>query len=121
MKSIESAMDLDVFKKAYALSLDVHHKSLRFPRVEQYGLAEQMRRASKSICVNLAEGYGKRRGSVMEFKRYIQIALGSTDEMVVWTRYCLDLGYISDELHDQWHSGYREVARMLQGLNKSWK
>ena len=121
MNKIESAMDLEVFQRAYALSLDVHHKSLKFPQVEQYGLAEQMRRASKSICVNLAEGYGKRRGSVLEFKRYIQIAIGSADEMLVWAQYCLDLGYVSEEVYQKWFTGYREVAKMLQGLNRSWK
>ena len=120
MNKIESFMDLDVFQKAYQLSLEIHRQSLEFPRVEQYGLAEQMRRASKSICANLAEGFGKRRGSVQEFKRYIQIAIGSADEMLVWMRYCMDLGYIGEETHARWHAGYREVARMLQGLSRSW-
>ena len=50
--------DLDVFQRAYALSLTVHRASLSFPRVEQFGLAEQVRRASKSICANLVRGSG---------------------------------------------------------------
>ncbi len=48
--------DLEVFRRAYKLALEVHRESLKFPAVEQYALADQMRRASKSICVNLAEG-----------------------------------------------------------------
>ena len=66
--SVESFEDLDVFQRAYKVSLEIHKASLEFPKVEQYGLADQVRRASKSICANLAEGYGKRRSSVAEFK-----------------------------------------------------
>ena len=51
--------DLQVFQRAYAISLEVHRTSLAFPQIEQYALADQVRRASKSICVNLAEGYAE--------------------------------------------------------------
>src|SRR5262249_31416655 len=68
-KPIKSFEDLHVFQRAYTLSLAVHRASLAFPRVEQFGLAEQVRRASKSICANLAEGFGKQRDSSAEFKR----------------------------------------------------
>ena len=44
--------DLEVFKRAYRLSLDVHRRSLELPAVEQRALADQIRRASKSICAN---------------------------------------------------------------------
>jgi four helix bundle protein len=50
--------DLAVFKLAYRVSLEIHRASLNFPAVEQYGLGEQIRRASKSICANIAEGVG---------------------------------------------------------------
>ena len=88
--------DLAVFKLAYRLSLEVHRVSLTFPSVEQYGLAEQIRRASKGICANLAEGFGKQAASAREFRRFVAIAMGSADEMRVWARYCLDLGYIDE-------------------------
>ena len=51
---------LAVFQRAYKLSLDVHKATLSFPKVEQYALADQMRRASKAICATLSEGYGKK-------------------------------------------------------------
>ena len=54
--TIERFEDLEVFKRAYKVSLEVHRISLELPKHEQFGLADQIRRASKSICVNVAEG-----------------------------------------------------------------
>ena len=108
--------DLEVFRRAYQVSLELHRASLNFPRVEQRNLADQVRRASKSICGNIAEGYGKRRRSNAEFKRYLLMAIGSADEMQVWLRYCLDLEYIDQKICAQWRNEYRQIARMLQGL-----
>ena len=48
--------ELEVFKRAYGVSLEIHKASLAFPKIEQYALADQIRRASKSICANIAEG-----------------------------------------------------------------
>jgi four helix bundle protein len=110
--------DLEVFKRAYRLSLEVHRATLEFPQVEQYGLAEQARRASKSICANVAEGFGRQAGSVAEFRRFLRIAAGSADEMRVWSRYCLDLGYIDEPTWRRWRDEFQEIARMLHGLGR---
>ena len=53
-RDVKSFEDLEVFQRAYRLSLEVHKLSLGFPSIEQQGLADQLRRASKSICANLA-------------------------------------------------------------------
>ena len=113
---VRSFEDLEVFRRAYRVSLDVHRASLRFPKIEQFVLADQLRRASKSICANLAEGFGKQRQSKAEFKRFVIMAMGSADEMRVWARYALDLGYIDEDLWRTWRDEYQEVAKMLQGL-----
>jgi four helix bundle protein len=110
--------DLDVFRRAYALSLEVHRASLEFPRIEQFAIADQVRRASKSICANIAEGFGKQRQSRVEFHRFLMMAIGSADEMQVWTLYCRDLGYIDKDVAERWRGEYREIARMLQGLSR---
>jgi len=59
MSTINDYTDLVVYQKAYRISLEIHRVSLEFPRHEQWELASQMRRASKSVCANIAEGYGK--------------------------------------------------------------
>ena len=117
---VRSFEDLAVYRRAYAVSLEIHRASLSFPSIEQYVLADQMRRASKSICANLAEGFGKTRRSSAEFKRYLLMAVGSADEMQVWLTYARDLGYVEAAVAERWREEYRAVAKMLQGLYTSW-
>ena len=111
--------DLDVFRRAYRVSLELHRASLEFPAIEQRALADQVRRASKSICANLAEGFGRQLVSKPEFRRFVMMALGSADEMQVWVMYCRDLGYIEAQTADRWRDEYQEIARMLTGLHRS--
>ena len=108
---------LEVFRRAYALSLEMHRASGAFPRSEQYGgVAEQLRRASKSVCALLAEGSGRQVSSDPEFRRYLTMALGSVEEVKLWCCYARDLGYAEAVQTDHWIAAYTEVARMLQGL-----
>lgn len=115
-KTVSSYEDLDVFQRSFTLSIEIHRISLTFPKIEQYALADQIRRASKSICANIAEGYGKQKIFPAEFKRFLAIALGSSDEMQVWTKYCEALHYIDTHTAKQWHESYRRISRMLQAL-----
>ncbi len=115
-KRVVSFEDLEVFQRAYRVSLEIHRASLRFPAVEQRALADQIRRASKSICANIAEGYGRQKRSKPEFRRFLQMAIGSSDEMRVWLRYALDLDYIDEPMWRQWREQYQTITRMLQSL-----
>jgi four helix bundle protein len=108
--------DMEVFQRAYKISLIIHRETLRFPKLEQYGLADQLRRATKSICANLAEGYARQKRSKTEFRRFVQIAVGSSDEIRVWLRYAKDLGYIEDQTWKSWREEYKVISKMLQAL-----
>ena len=106
---VSSFEDLEVFRRAYRISLDLHRASLQFPKLEQFGgLADQIRRA-------------KQRGSNLEFKRYLLMAVGSADEMQVWLKYCSDLDYVDQKACGHWRDEYRQIARMLQGLLTNWR
>ena len=118
---VSTFADLEVFRRAYRISLDLHQASLRCPQIEQlHGLGDQIRRASKSICANVAEGFGKQRRSRAESRRYLLMAIGSADEMQVWAMYCADLGYVDRDRCSAWQDEYRQIARMLQGLYSVW-
>jgi four helix bundle protein len=113
--------DLDVFRRAYALSLDLHRASLSFPKIEQYGgLADQLRRASKSVCGLIVEGSGRQSGSSKEFARYLAMAVGSAEELRLWCRYAADLGYVEVGQTDGWRQELGHIIRMLQGLRSSF-
>jgi four helix bundle protein len=117
---VSSFEDLEVFQRAYRASLEVHKESLQFPNIEQFAMADQIRRASKSICANIAEGFAKQRRSSAEYRRYLLMAIGSADEMRVWIRYCLDLNYIDDATSARWREEYIAIAKMLQVIYTRW-
>ena len=108
--------DLDVFKKAYSVALDIHSVTDAFPKHELYGgLADQMRRASRSICANMVEGLEKQ-ASLLEQKRFLSMAMGSAEEMRVWCMFCRDLKYISGEVFAKWDDEYHQINKMLYAL-----
>jgi four helix bundle protein len=121
MSAVRSFRDLQVYQRAYRVSLQIHKATLGFPRMEQYALADQMRRASKSICANIAEGFAKQRASTAEFRRFLAVSIGSSDEMKVWLDYSRDLGYLDQAQVEPWQVEYAEISRMLHGLKESWR
>jgi four helix bundle protein len=114
------AEDLEVFRLAYDLSLSVHRASLTWPKIEQYnGLADQARRASKSVCGLIVEGVGRQTASSGEFARYLTMAIGSAEEARLWCRYARDLDYLDEETAAAWRERYGQILRMLMKLRAS--
>ena len=111
---------LHVFQRAYRLSLELHRVSLGWPRAEQYGgVADQLRRASKSVCALMVEGAGRQPGSDAEFRRYLSMAMGSADEARLWCDYAADLGYVTSEVSLGWQDELGQIARMLHGVRQN--
>ena len=84
-------------------------------------MASQMRRASKSVCANIAEGFGRHHASTPDFKRFLVISSSSCDEMLVWIDFAKDLEYIPAEIWQEWSREYTELSKMINGLSKNWK
>jgi four helix bundle protein len=93
----------------------VHRLALKLPDYEKYDLASQLRRASKSIPANVAEGYGKRRSS-KHFRAYLENALGSNDEVIVHLEIALTLKYFTEQETEELIAAYQIVGRMLNRL-----
>jgi four helix bundle protein len=106
--------DLKVWAKAHALALSCYAVTKPFPREEIFGLVSQIRRAGSSIPANIAEGCG-RRGNA-ELHRFLQIAMGSANELEYHLLLSRDLGYINPERHQEMQSQVEEVKRMLASL-----
>jgi four helix bundle protein len=108
--------DLEVYKLAYQLAKDAHIRSFKFPQHEQFnGLADQLRRATKSICGNISEGLGKE-ASALEERRFLSIALGSASEVRTWLCFVKDFNYDDQERIENWQVGYLRVSKMLRAL-----
>jgi four helix bundle protein len=113
---ISDGKGLKVYKMAYELATDLHRASLEFPKYEQYSLADQMRRASRSICANLVEGFDRQKYSKPEFKRFLMMASSSAAEVLVWLDFSLTFKYIALDQHKKWATDYDHVNRMLHRL-----
>lgn len=111
MTSLE---ELDVWKKAHALTLAVYVVTTRFPKEERFGIVSQLRRSSSSVPANIAEGFGRR--TTKDYIRFLDISAGSLNE----TRYFLilsrDLGHISTDEYARLRGQCDEVGRLLGGL-----
>jgi four helix bundle protein len=105
---------LKVWQKSHQLMLDIHRRLIPLlPKTERYGLIDQIRRSSKSIGANIAEGYG--RFYYGDNIRFCYNARGSLDETVNHLRVVLDLGYCSNELYHEFRKETNEIRRMLNG------
>ena len=105
---------LKVWQKSHSLSLSVYAATENFPKEELFGITSQLRRAAVSIPTNLAEGCG--RGSDKDFKRFVQIAMGSASESEYLFLLSKDLGYFSDKEYNKLLLEVQEVKKMLASL-----
>jgi len=111
MNSVEN---LDVFKLAHDLTIDVYRLTDSFPKEEIFSLISQMRRASSSIGMNLMEG--AMRLGTKEYRQFVGVARGSAGEVCYQLLLARDLGYISQERHDELRSKADRILQMLSRL-----
>lgn len=103
-----------------ALVPRVQHVISSLPSGERYALASQMRRASRSVPANIAEGYAKRRSN-KEFCSYLTTAMGSANEMEVHLSIAIDLGYGEEGQCVELKSEYGVRGRQLNRLITTWR
>ena len=111
--------DLQVRKKAHALTLDIYKNTRCFPGDERFGLTSQIRRSCASIGANLAEGCGRR--SDGEMGRFVHIAMGSGAELSYHLLLAKDLDLLSKTSFEHLRSDLSEVMRMLSSLSDRLK
>ena len=104
--------DLKVYQLAYMLAMDIFHITKNFPKEERYSLTDQMRRSSRSVCANLAEGYRKR-----IYPKHFISKLSDCDaecsETLVWIDFSYNCGYINEQTKNELSQKYSEVGKML--------
>jgi len=105
---------LQVWQRARYLTRAVYELSADLPPSEQFSLQSQMRRASISVCSNIAEGRG-RRGD-REFRRFLIVAMGSACELESELILVVDLKFVGERQQSAVLAQLIEVKRMLSGL-----
>ena len=109
--------NLDVWRKAHALTLAIYRFTAAFPGSEKYGMVSQMRRASSSIPMNLAEGSG--RSSDRDYARFVSIAIGSASELEYQLLLAEDLGYGEGSSCEEAQVLVAEVRKMLVAFRRT--
>ena len=118
---IRSFLDLEVYKESFQLSLEIEELLKTFPESEKYLLVDQIRRSSRSIPAQIAEGYA-RRESIRDFQRYIRDCVGESNEMInhlmlaKYKNYIKKPGY-ADELIER----YNKLGKKLSNLKNNWQ
>jgi four helix bundle protein len=107
--------DLKVYQLAYKLAMEIFNDSKSFPKDERYSLTDQIRRSSRSIATNIAEGFRKRQYPKM-FVSKLADADGEAAETQVWLDFARDCGYLPTERHDTLLKEFEEVGKMLGGI-----
>lgn len=107
--------DLKVYQLAYKLAMDIFNLSKSFPKEEKYSLTDQIRRSSRSVTANIAEGFRKRQYPKM-FVSKLADADGEATETQVWLDFGKDCEYLNPEKHKELIKGYEEVGKMLGAM-----
>ena len=109
--------DLVAWQKAMDLVVEVYRLTQRFPRDEQFGLTNQLRRASVSVPSNIAEGQGRRLQK--QFAMFLRVARGSVQEVETQLLIAERLGYVESDQLDAVRACAQEVSRLVSGLIKA--
>ncbi len=104
--------DLIVYQKSYKAALEIFEMTKNFPSEEKYSLTDQIRRSSRSVPANIAEGWRKRKYAKMFVSKLIDCN-GEASETEVWLDFSKDLKYITEEKYLYFIERYEEINKML--------
>lgn len=118
---IKSFLDLEVYKESFQLSIEIEELLKIYPAFEKFLLVDQMRRASRSISAQIAEGYA-RREALKDFQRYMRDCVGESNEMINHLLLSKHKGYIkklgyANELIER----YTVLGKKLTNLKNNWQ
>jgi four helix bundle protein len=110
--------DLRVYNLAFKLAMDIFELTKPFPSDERYSLTSQIRRSSRSVAANIAEGFRKRQYPNMFVSKLADSDAEAT-ETQVWLEFASSCGYLSEETRSQLVVKYEELGRMIGKMMES--
>ena len=119
-RRISSAKDLDVYKMAYELAMDIFYESKKWPKEEKYSLTDQIRRSSRSVCSNLREAWAKRKYEA-HFVSKLTDSDGENGETSTWLDFARDCAYLSEDQYARLENKCSRVGAMLGSMIRNPK
>jgi len=116
--AIRHFRELEVYRKAFNVAMKVFEITKSFPTEEKYSLADQIRRSSRSVCSNLAEGWRKRKYEAV-FRNKLTDAMQEASETQSWLEFCLACNYTNELLFKEIDTEYEEIFLMLNSMEKN--
>jgi len=110
--------DLRVYNLAFKLAMDIFEVTKPFPPAERYSLTSQIRRSSRSVAANIAEGFRKRQYPNMFVSKLADSDAEAT-ETQVWLEFASSCGYLSEETRSKLVVEYEELGRMIGKMMES--
>lgn len=107
--------DLIVYKKAFSQAMDIFEITKSFPVEERYSLTDQIRRSSRSVCSNIAEGYRKRMYEA-HFVSKMSDADMENSETLTWVDFALACKYIDKTQYNKLIENSEEVGRLISHM-----
>jgi four helix bundle protein len=107
--------DLEVYQRAFKAAMDIFEASKTFPSEERYSLTDQIRRASRSVAANVAEGWRKRRYSA-SFVSKLNDSEGEAGETQCWLQFAVECGYLKAGTARALYRAYDEIIGMLVNM-----
>ena len=118
MKLLRSHKELEVYKLAYRLAMEIFEISKSFPKEEKYSLTSQIRDSSRSVPANIAEAFRKRRYE-KAFVAKLSDSEGEAAETQTWLDFSRDCKYMPAEICDHLNKEYEHVIAMIVNMLKS--
>lgn len=122
-KLVRKHTELQVYQRSFAAAMSLFQLSKKFPPEEKYSLTDQVRRSSRSVSANLAEGWRKRRYPAA-FAAKLSECEGEAAETQTWLQFAVECGYLKSLEARPLYQEYDEIIAMLVTMNQnaeSWK
>ena len=114
---IRTVRDLNVYRKAFESAMEIFETTKSFPKAEMYSLTDQIRRASRSVCANLSEGWRKRRYKAV-FLNKLTDAGQEAAETQTWLEFSFHCKYINQDTFQKLDNSYEQIFAMLNAMEK---
>ena len=107
--------DLDVYRRAFDAAMKIFELTKKFPGDEKFSMVDQIRRASRSVCSNIAEGWRKRR-YISVFRNKMTDAMQEASETQCWLEFASACRYISEDEFQDLDTEYENIIGMLSSM-----